>query len=303
MEKGYLISKNLLTKIRRDNKLVNAGGPAPRNIGQQQHSRFLAKITAKKLTSADPPSAVYEAEQIVFDSLGYPQTITDGHEWGTTSSFSFGAIVDLQSTSTVNAYDMDDELHRIPLGSIVEVFYYGTSAGDNMWYTMGPTTESFWAKLTTDTSPYDWVRLRDDAVTETTITGTANATEVSGRDGIPIDSILRMFPKADNDASTGEYLFEYHGAQKGSASEFDISYTGEHQEAARTGVAWDRAAQGADRGVKLTVQVGTAFYDAGDMTLYAYMQDLTFDANGHLILISEETRVEIEVPEECICYY
>jgi len=296
---GYLLSPSLLKQIKEDNRKLNKPlTPATdRRAGVPQHARYLAKITAKAI-SGSPASAVYEGIQVLQDSSGYFQTVSGGLSW--TAAGDLGVIRDLQSASGVQDFDLETNFHRIPLESIVEVFYLGDEDGNVKWYTSGPTCESFWARLTTDSSPYSWERLADDASTTLIQTGSSNATEVNGRLGIPDGSIVRMFPSAANETN---YRFEFHGADVTGGSPFDISYTGEHQEAARTGVAWDRTAQGSNRGVKLTVQVGTAFYDAGDMTLYAYMQDMTFDCNGHLVLISEETRVEIEVPEECICYY
>jgi hypothetical protein len=44
---------------------------------------------------------------------------------------------------------------------------------------------------------------------------------------------------------------------------------------------------------------GVAYYDTSDATLYGYVADFEYDANGHLVSISEERRVTIEVPQTC----
>lgn len=295
---GYLVGPNLLNQIKKDSRTVNKPVTTPLNgkSGALQHPRYLVKITAKAV-SGNPASAVYEGTEVITDASGYFVTKSGGLTW--TAAGDLGVIRDIQSASDVQDFDLETNYHRIPLESIVEVFYLGDEAGVIKWYTMGPINESFWARLTNSTSPHSWERLADDASTTLIQTGTTNATEVNGRLGTPEGSIVRMFPSAANETN---YRFEFHGADETGGSPFDISYTGEHQEAARTGVAWDRTAQTTYRGVKLTVQVGTAYYDAGDETLYAYMQDLQFDANGHLVSISEETRVEIDIPEDCMGY-
>ena len=78
-----------------------------------------------------------------------------------------------------------------------------------------------------------------------------------------------------------------------------LNYTGEHTEAAIVDSGWDITSQGAYTGFILTVQTGSAYYDAGDETWYAYFRDLTFTRDGRCVPASVETRVSIDVPEAC----
>ena len=154
--------------------------------------------------------------------------------------------------------------------------------------------DSFWAKLTSSGATYDWVKLEDDAVTVTTTTG-SDAVEVHGRDYIPTGEVVRMWVGGED--SDVVYRFVCHSATTGTPK--NVTYSGEHQEAARSGVNWSRNAQGSGRGVKLTVITGVAYYDAGDEILYGYTQDLTFDGNGHLTDIGAEVRHIVAIPEIC----
>lgn len=54
--------------------------------------------------------------------------------------------------------------------------------------------------------------------------------------------------------------------------------------------------------VDIWVQTGTAYFEAGDETLYAYFRKLTFTCKGgslNLTQISGEIRVVVDVPEAC----
>lgn len=296
-EQGYLLSQSAINKLKSTTDLVRNFHPQQnRRVGNPHPARYFAEITGKD--TGTPQSASYTATQVICDTSGYFITLSGGLTWS--DSGDLGSLYDLQSMSDVCDNVLDDDLYRVPLGSIVEVFNYGDENGNTIWYFNGPEIESFWARLTDDGTPYSWERLRDDASTTATLTGTSNATEVNGRTGIPSGSIVRMWGDTQNSGSLDNYYFEFHGADVTGGSPFDITYTGEHQETARTSPAvnWDRTNQGSYRGVKLTVITGVAYYDAGDEILYCYAQDLTFDCNGHLVLISEETRVEVDVPDE-----
>lgn len=185
----------------------------------------------------------------------------------------------------------------VPVNSIVEVIQVTTVAGTNYWYFIAPYAPSFWAKITGETAgSYSWKALQGDAATDESParTGTTNAAEVHGRLGIPTDSIVRMFPHP-TDAT--KYRFVDDSGEPGSV--LDKSFTGNHTEAARTSTTWDRTSQGSDRGTKRTVCTGVEYNDAGDRVIYAYYEDWTFDADGHLVLISAERRETVETPEEC----
>jgi hypothetical protein len=62
---------------------------------------------------------------------------------------------------------------------------------------------------------------------------------------------------------------------------------------------WDVTDQGANDGVSFVMQTRTAYDHAGDETLYAYYRTVTIDSLGHIVAISAETRVTIDVPEPC----
>jgi hypothetical protein len=67
---------------------------------------------------------------------------------------------------------------------------------------------------------------------------------------------------------------------------------------------WNRASatSGTDYGdipIELWVQTRTVYNEAGDEKLYAFVRKLTFDAGGRLASVSAETRVEVDIPEEC----
>lgn len=104
-------------------------------------------------------------------------------------------------------------------------------------------------------------------------------------------------------------LIRIDGVQGTYAAPHDLTYTGEHQEAARTDtytdddsdtVLWSRHTPPTDKdGVKVTVQLGAAYYHTGDEKLYAYVADMVFDSFGSLVKILEERRVEIDTPEAC----
>jgi hypothetical protein len=81
----------------------------------------------------------------------------------------------------------------------------------------------------------------------------------------------------------------------------DLTYLGEHPEEVLEHDGWSRQTQDLDakEGVRLTLSTGTAYYDASDKTLYAYMLDLEFDTAGGLNSVSVERRAVVDVPEEC----
>ena len=78
----------------------------------------------------------------------------------------------------------------------------------------------------------------------------------------------------------------------------DLTYSGEHTEAAMGDSGWDRSNQGTKDGFKLTVQTGESYYDAGDEKLYKYTRVLTFNREGQCVLTSAETRVVVDTPAE-----
>jgi len=78
----------------------------------------------------------------------------------------------------------------------------------------------------------------------------------------------------------------------------DLSYSDEHTETAASG-SWDREQSNSKDGVKVTIQTGEAYNHVGDKTLYAFVRDLIFNANGQLVSISTERRAVVDVAESC----
>ncbi len=72
---------------------------------------------------------------------------------------------------------------------------------------------------------------------------------------------------------------------------------GAHDETPMTGGWVSEPASGV--GVMLTVQTATVYAPSGDRVLYAFERDLTFDAGGRLLSVSEERRVTIALTEAC----
>ena len=302
-EKSFLLSESLLRKVR---KTVNISESLNKKgkeyIGAPNVQRYIAKIVGKyepdsgARWSPTLSGSTYEGIQQLRDSTG---KFSDGYQTfgDDDDSGSFPPIIDLQSLSEYRYNESNSDLHRIPINSIVEVFPYIDTDGIIWWFTAGPANESFWAKITGESAGfYSWTMLDDDGITESSITGSLNAKEVQGRTGISTGEIVRMWP----DASTDNTLFCFlcHSADDSEPVD-DETYTGEHSESAATGIEWDRSNQGTNRGVKRTLMTGVAYYDTSDATLYGYVADFEYDANGHLVSISEERRVTIEVPQTC----
>ncbi len=53
------------------------------------------------------------------------------------------------------------------------------------------------------------------------------------------------------------------------------------------------------KGVRMHAMTRVAYFDTGNQVLYGYVRELRFDPRGHLIAISAETRVVIDVPGAC----
>ncbi|MFA9478576.1 hypothetical protein ACERK3_09735 [Phycisphaerales bacterium AB-hyl4] len=89
------------------------------------------------------------------------------------------------------------------------------------------------------------------------------------------------------------------GAEGTADDPYDLTYTGNHGEEAKSDSGWDRSSQGENDGVIITVSTGGAYYSAGDERLYGFVRDFTYDSSGRLKLISDERRVEIANPAIC----
>ena len=62
---------------------------------------------------------------------------------------------------------------------------------------------------------------------------------------------------------------------------------------------WDITDQGDNDGVQVRLQTRMVYDDTSDEILYAFFRTFKYDNIGRLISISAETRVTIEIPEEC----
>jgi len=127
-------------------------------------------------------------------------------------------------------------------------------------------------------------------------TSSGAAYEVNGRTAVPDNTVVWLMPVMDNSGAT-QYLFDLGSGNSGSTA--DMSHSGQHAESASS-TTWSINNQSSTRGVTLTIQTGSR-YDAtaSTPTLYAYQRTLSFDASGHLVGVSAESRVVIDTPENC----
>jgi hypothetical protein len=175
-------------------------------------------------------------------------------------------------TGSANAYDVNST-EGIPSGTIVWLIHDGTN------YRFEFSRLSFWAKITGETSgAYSWTELQGDATTTTSRTGTTNASEVSGRLGIPTNSIVRMFPHPTDNT---DYQFEYHGA-------VDVT--------PKTLSSGTSTTANTDTWLREVDKVGVVYIPfriATDSTtgiVYGFKRTITEDANGHLLAVGAEVR-------------
>ena len=77
-----------------------------------------------------------------------------------------------------------------------------------------------------------------------------------------------------------------------------IGSAAEGSETADT-ATFDRADQGTDDGLTITVLTRLVYNHTGDEILYGYFRTFAFDSTGRLVEVSAETRVTIETPEAC----
>ena len=177
-------------------------------------------------------------------------------------------------TGALNAWTVN-QTEKIPNGTIVWLRFDGTD------YRFEYDRLNFWAKITGESSgSYSWTELEGDASTATARTGTTNAAEVSGRLGIPTNSIVYMVPHQTDDVT---YRFEYHGANSGTVDALLYS----SQLAAHTDT-WERDDQGATRGERDQFMT-RLFADTSTGEISEYTRRQTCDANGHRTAVNAET--------------
>ncbi len=156
--------------------------------------------------------------------------------------------------------------------------------------------------------------LDDDEITPTVTdnTGWVNGAKtvtvtIEGGEG-PLMALISAADLASGRTGQDQLLLLDSGA---AAGEFDnphnLAYTGEHAEAARTdqytngdglSVLWDRDQPPTNtKGVKVSLQNGSSYYEAGDKKLYGYFVDFYIDSAGMVKLITSERREIIDTPE------
>lgn len=199
--------------------------------------------------------------------------------------------------------------HLLPNGSAVLLWQLQFVTGENQWFFWHPVVREFWAEITGSTARAHTFKERrhkrgdTDEFEDVPDGKTGTAYEVNWREGVPSGTQVLVHVLWDYSQSSPRYWFDIGAGDDqedgADANRTDITYAGEHTEAAISDTGWDVEDQGTERGLKLSVITGVAYYDAGDETLYAYKRDLEFDANGHLMRASTESRVAIEVPEAC----
>ncbi len=130
-------------------------------------------------------------------------------------------------------------------------------------------------------------------------TGTTSsnaAYEVNGRAAVPNNTVVWLMP-AQNNSGVTQYLFDLGSGNSGTPT--SMNHSGQHAENASS-TTWNINNQSSVRGVNITVQTGSRYDpNAGTPTLYAYQRTLSFDASGHLVAVSAESRVVIDTPENC----
>lgn len=95
----------------------------------------------------------------------------------------------------------------------------------------------------------------------------------------------------------GELCFLHHIRPDSESSNTSLGDSGEGTESADAStwlITDDRT-----KGLELTLMTRVAYYHGGDETLYGYVRTFTFDLFGHLVEVSAESRVGIDVAELC----
>ena len=173
----------------------------------------------------------------------------------------------------------------------------------------GGGVEIFWAKLTSNSSPYDWTEQQrvDDTNVFADLSGgrthVASGTahhHVSSYASLPSGLIVEMY-ELTNDEGNLEYVFTIpHDGDFDDRTRLDLTLDTEGSEAALD-THWDiHTDQGTLFGAAVSV-CSRVFYDndAGTPILYGYRRDLTFDTGGRLLSVSGEARYVIDQPVEC----
>lgn len=95
--------------------------------------------------------------------------------------------------------------------------------------------------------------------------------------------------------SSGQNVFmPAHQGPENAGSVVTIGSAAEGNEAAE-GTTWDVDTD-RTKGLDLYMLSRVAYYDCGDEILYVYIRRITVDQFGHIVAISSETRVSIDVP-------
>ena len=176
-----------------------------------------------------------------------------------------------------------------------------------------PASQAFWVKLTGfSAGVYQWTAQRPDAGTPGTFVALVNpaitgsyAHEANGSTTIATGRVVRLRPLIQDGAGHLHYVFVAEPGLKAPVNPLDLTYAGEHADAAGGDVdgAFDLTTLGVGDdthdGLKRTIVIGTAYHEAGDQKLYEYRRDEIYDLQGRLVSGSAVYRVEIDVPEDC----
>jgi hypothetical protein len=252
---------------------LNATSGIPINTIIEVRSVPVSEFTSGSGDYSDGP---FEWEWVfTAGSEGYG--VDDGGAWveitgDVASPYSWKQLDADASTDTVPAVTGTYNLYEVNGfdGYLKEMVVWARHDGTN--YQFSHHHSSFWAKLTGESSgSYSWTELQTNGSTATTRTGTTNAQEVSGRLGIPDNSIVRMF----QGRGPANYRFEYHGANSGT-----LDILSEGTIGSPSSDAWDRETQSTKRGVEVDV-VCDVRVDSGTGEIYKIRRRHEADANGH----------------------
>lgn len=134
----------------------------------------------------------------------------------------------------------------------------------------------------------------------------AKVLEADGTEGAVI--VVRrpngVYVKEDNvgflgrDSSGQDIFIDAHSWPKVPLATTTVGVLTEGLEAAAVDT-YDILGADAGKGLIMNFMTRVAYYDAGNETLYGYARALKTDAMGHVVSLSAETRISIDVPVAC----
>jgi hypothetical protein len=204
--------------------------------------------------------------------------------------------------------------HRLPPGTVVLLFMEEDDEGNLRWVFNGALLTALSAKITGTEAGggkyvgRTWAYPTADIPAAGNLTeaelGTTGAVDIrivnpsevgQGTHLLKTGTIVNVLFLRRNSDGTDVYQVNDHPLGV-TSSPTTLGAASEGSEAADTS-GWVRNTDGTPVEIYVTSRVG--YFHAGDETLYAYVRLLSFDATGLLISVGTETRVSIEVPEDC----